>query len=287
MLRRGSSSALSWQPERMSEVNLAVEPLLAEARERAGLDDFGDPRFREGLEVLLATLDQHLVEDEFRAKQRESQLNRLVTRLQIQEAFNKHPEILDERIEKPMVVTGLPRSGTSALFNLLDADPDARGLLMWETVCPQPNEALQPGEADPRYTMIKEYFEANRDADFQKIHFVSADTPEECCVLHVYSFDGVQTGWEILLEPYCSWFKQHDLSFLYEEHHKHLKLLQWQRPRQALAAESSCPHVGAAGVAGRISRCVTGLGASRTAGRDGFDCKHDRSAVPDERRRAR
>ena len=109
-------------------------------------------------------------------------------------------------------------------------DPDARGLLMWETVCPQPNEALVPGETDPRYTMIKEYFEANRDAEFQKIHFVSADTPEECCVLHVYSFDGVQTGWEILLEPYCSWFKQHDLSFLYEEHHRHLKLLQWQRP---------------------------------------------------------
>ena len=156
----------------MSEVSFALDTLLSEARQRAGLEDFGDPRFQDGLEVLLETLDRHVLEDEFRAKQRETQLNRLVTRLQMQEAFTRHPEIAEEQIERPMIVTGLPRSGTSALFNLLDADPDARGLLMWETVFPQPNEDLSPGEVDPRYTMIKAYFEANRDADFQKIHFV-------------------------------------------------------------------------------------------------------------------
>ncbi|MEM1113040.1 MAG: sulfotransferase [Pseudomonadota bacterium] len=214
----------------MSEIDFASAALIDEAQAQAGLEDFGDARFHEGLEVLLETLDRHVKDDEFRAKQREMQLNRLVTRLQIQAAFSAHPEIEAEDILRPMVVTGLPRSGTSALFNLLDADPDARGLLMWEAVFPQPNEELAPGEIDPRYSMIKDYFEENRDADFQKIHFSSADTPEECCVLQVYSFDGVQTGWEILLEPYCSWFKQHDMSFLYEEHRRHLQLLQWQRP---------------------------------------------------------
>ncbi len=214
----------------MSKVTFYVEELLAEAKLKAGLDNFGNPRFREGLEILLETIDNHVKGDEYRNRQRNAVLGRLVTRLEIQEAFRMHPQILEQEVKQPIFVTGLPRSGTSALFNLLDSDPDARALLLWETSFPQPLEGLPAGVEDPRLRGTKEYLDSNRDPEMDKIHFTSADYPEECCLIQVLSFDGVATGWEYLQEPYHSWFKSHSLDFMYEEHRDHLKLLQWQRP---------------------------------------------------------
>lgn len=214
----------------MSKVTYVVDEMLAEARDRAGLENFGDPRFREGLEMLLESMDAYIRDDKYRSKQRETVLGRLVIRLQIQEAFRKYPEILEQEIKQPMFVTGLPRSGTSALFNLLNSDPDARGLLLWEINFPQPLEGLPPGAEDPRYLAMKQHMDATRDPEMDKIHHMAADNPDECCMLQAYSFDGVATGWEYLLEPYHSWLKNHRLGFLYEEHRNHLKLLQWQRP---------------------------------------------------------
>ncbi|MDP6978735.1 MAG: sulfotransferase [Myxococcota bacterium] len=214
----------------MSEVTFVVEDLLREAQEGAGLDNFGNPRFREGLEALAEMMDRYIEGDRLRQRHRQNVLGRLVTRLQIQEAFRKHPEIHDEKIERPMIVTGLPRSGTSALFNLLDSDPAARGLLLWEIHFPQPLEGRPSMEDDPRYQAMKKAIAAHRNPELDKIHYADADIPEECVLMQAYSFDGVNTGWEYLHEPYASWFKNHDLDFMYEEHRDHMKLLQWQRP---------------------------------------------------------
>lgn len=214
----------------MSKVNFNPTEILDTAQQRAGLSDFGDARFQQGLEVLLETMDNYITADEYREKQRETVIGRLVTRLQMQDALRRTPEIREQEIVAPMIVTGLPRSGTSALFNLLNSDPAARGLLLWETICPQPMPGLERGAEDPRFRAIADGIEANRNPEFDKIHYVTADMPEECCLLQVYSFDGVHTGWEYLQEPYHSWFKNHGLDFMYEEHRDHMKLLQWQRP---------------------------------------------------------
>jgi Sulfotransferase family len=214
----------------VSKVTFKLEEMLQEASQRAGLENFGNPRFREGLAVLLETMDDYVKGDNYRLQHRNTVLGRLVTRLEIQEAFRKHPEILEQEISKPIFVTGLPRSGTSALFNLLDSDPNSRGLLLWETAFPQPLEGLPEGAEDPRFRAMKEHMDANRNPEMDKIHYSGADVPEECCLLQVLSFDGVSTGWEYLQEPYHSWFKTHGLDFMYEEHRDHLKLLQWQRP---------------------------------------------------------
>ena len=112
-----------------------------------------------------------------------------------------------------MFLTGLPRSGTSALFNLLAADPAARPLLLWETQFPDPAVGLAPGEPDPRYLAVKAYYEdrTRKNPEFTKIHFASADTPEECVLLQALSLNGVHYGVEPLLEPYASWYRQQDL----------------------------------------------------------------------------
>jgi hypothetical protein len=152
--------------------------------------------------------------------------------LRVAEALRLHPEINERPISRPMVLTGLPRSGTSALFNLLGADPSARALLLWETQFPDPMEGLEAGASDPRHDAIEAYYEKSREEnpEFTKMHFASADTPEECVLLHAYSLSGVHIGTEIMLEPYHSWYPKQDLHGMYAYYRTLLQMLDWQRP---------------------------------------------------------
>jgi hypothetical protein len=191
----------------MSEVGFDPEDLIQEAKSATGLADFGPEDFREPLGVLCRTYDVNPWDERGRKRNRRRVLGLLATRLRVQEALRKHPEIRERPLSKPMVLTGLPRSGTSALFNLLAADPAARPLLLWETQFPDPPENLAAGETDPRYLGVKAYYEQSqkKNPEFTKIHFASADTPEECVLLHALSFSGVHHGVEVMLEPYASW----------------------------------------------------------------------------------
>jgi hypothetical protein len=131
-----------------------------------------------------------------------------------------------------MLLTGLPRSGTSALFNLLAADPAARALLLWETQFPDPMEGLAPAAPDPRHEAVRAYYEQahEKNPEFTKIHFASADTPEECVLLQAVSLHGVHHGVEVMLEPYGSWYRKQDLLPMYRYYKMLLQMLDWQRP---------------------------------------------------------
>ncbi len=82
-----------------------------------------------------------------------------------------------------MVLTGMPRSGTSALFNLLAADPAARPLLLWEATFPDPLEGLEPGKSDPRRDALAKVVaeQQKRNPDFTKIHFATPTRPRSAC----------------------------------------------------------------------------------------------------------
>jgi Sulfotransferase family len=157
----------------------------------------------------------------------------LATRLKVEAALAQHPEILARPVRQPVVLTGLPRSGTSALFSLLGADPAARPLRLWETQCPDPLP-LSPGTPDPRRAAIDAYYAQGREKrpEFTRIHFTSADTPEECVLLHAYAMHGVQMGVEIFVEPYASWYQAEaaDLRAMYAYQKRLMQLLDWQRP---------------------------------------------------------
>ena len=198
----------------MAEIEFSEQAALEEARKQTGLEDFGDEGFREGLRVLLETYSTTAGLSE---SGREMNWGRVVqllaTRLRVQKAFAEQPEILERSIRQPVYMTGLPRTGTSALFNLLGMDPSARPLLLWEGVFPDPPEGLSPGDADPRHVAMKETFARMREQnpDFTKIHFADADVPEECVMLLASSFENVHFGIEVLMEPYPSWFQERDL----------------------------------------------------------------------------
>jgi hypothetical protein len=213
--------------------DLSEASLLGEARAQAGLDDFGDERFREGLRVLLETYETTAnLSPAGRKRTRRRLVQLLATRLRVEEAWKRHPEVRALEIRSPVYLTGLPRTGTSALFNLLAADPRHRPLLLWEGLFPDPLKGLPAGAPDPRREALRKLNERDRqkNPDFDKVHYVTVDMPEECVLLTAHTFCDAQMGIEPLMEPYASWFQRQDLRPAYRYYADLLRLLQWQRP---------------------------------------------------------
>jgi tetratricopeptide (TPR) repeat protein len=205
--------------------------LLAEASAEAGLEDLGSGHLA-GLRMLLRTYAEQPYTERGRERNRRQLVRLLVTRLRVLDALRRHPEIRAREIRSPWFLTGLPRSGTSALFNLLAADPSARALLNWEARIPEPLEGLPPGAPDPRRAALAASYERGRaeNSEFVAMHYTSVDTPEECVLAMGSSFHGVQTGVEVMLEPYASWYRAQPLDELYAYYADVLRLIDWQRP---------------------------------------------------------
>ena len=216
----------------MSGVRFDASELCGEACAEAGLEDFGPQDFREGLLALCETYDANPFHETGRVRNRKQVLRWLVTRLRVVDALHRHPEITTRPIPRPWFLTGMPRSGTSALFNLLAAHPAARALLNWEARIPEPLEGLAPDAPDPRRAALAASYERGRaaNAEFAAVHFADVDTPEECALLLGSSFQGVQTGVEVMLEPYASWYRDQPRDALYAWHRKMVHVLDWQRP---------------------------------------------------------
>jgi hypothetical protein len=213
--------------------DLSESALLAEARAKTGLSDFGGEDFREGLRALLAMYySTARLTPRGRKVTRRRILELLTNRLYIQATLTKHPEIKDRPIRRPMYLTGLPRTGTSALFNLLAIDEASRPLLYWEGCYPYPIEGALPEEPDPRLVALRQSLERMRqkDPEFAKIHEVTADGPEECVQLLAHTLGGVQLGIEPLISPYREWFEKQDLRAPYAYYADLLRMLDWQRP---------------------------------------------------------
>ncbi|EUA51892.1 sulfotransferase family protein [Mycobacterium xenopi 3993] len=125
-----------------------VEDLHESATKVTGLDDFGsdEDNYREALTVLL---DSYRREADLTPLG--SKMNRfflrgaLVARLLSEAAWKQYPEHADVVIERPIFVTGLVRTGTTALHRLLGADPAHQGLQMWLAEYPQPRPPARPG----------------------------------------------------------------------------------------------------------------------------------------------
>jgi len=124
------------------------DALEAAATTQTGLSDFGDGGHREGLERLIDALRREAELTEIGEAIITAQLTGLLTsRLGVEETYRLHPEIAQEHVEGPIFVVGLPRTGTTALSQLLSADPQIRFLRMWESGSPVP-----PPEAATQYT---------------------------------------------------------------------------------------------------------------------------------------
>jgi len=135
------------------DVQLDETVVLDLARQATGLSDFGDDDFRPRLRLWLSCAEADTGLSKLgRATIFGMGVRYATQRLRVEDLVRRHPEILDLPIERPLVVAGLPRSGTTHLQNFLAADPQLRSLPYWEAIrpAPAPDEIRQPGEDDPR-----------------------------------------------------------------------------------------------------------------------------------------
>jgi hypothetical protein len=216
----------------MTDPAFDLPTLLAEASATTGLTDFGPNDFQEGLQKLIKTYTTNGFDERGVKRNRKRLVKLLQVRLRMEAAWKQHPEIRDVSIKAPMFLTGLPRTGTSALLNLLSQDPAARPLKLWEGMSPDPLVGNPPEADDPRYIGLKQFYEEahKKNPGFDKIHYTTADTPEECIHLLNHTFQDVQFGLETMMEPYGSWFQQQDHMPSYRYYADILRMLQWQRP---------------------------------------------------------
>ncbi len=155
--------------------------LLNAAHIAAGLTDFGDPTFRDGLAVLLDAIDCEASLNAAGRMAHELRLTGyLAERLRIQDWYRRHPEIAAERIEGPILIAGLPRTGTTALSHLLAADPDTRSLQMWESQSPTPPPERATYATDPRIAEAEaRNAPLQNDPDFRRMYDATATSPTE------------------------------------------------------------------------------------------------------------
>lgn len=206
--------------------------VLAEARRRAGRDDFGDEGFREPLRVLLDALDREAgLHPGGRAAQRARIVESLVTRLRVQDHLERHPEILDEELGAPVVVVGLARTGTTMLQRLLASDPDACALLWWEARSPAPFPGSRWRERDPRVADARRQVRQILEAvpELAAIHPWDPEGPDEEILLLEHTFLSLVPESGANLPGYRAWLTHQDLAPGYAYLKRLLQFLQWQK----------------------------------------------------------
>lgn len=213
--------------------SFAVDSLQAEARERTGLSDFGDPDFLEPLAVLAQSLDReanlHAVG---RATQAERLVESLCVRLRLEQAWKTEPAIARERIDDPLVIIGLPRSGTTWLHRLLATDPALTAVLWWEcrSPAPWPDSDWRRG-GEPRipdaHAQVKAILEAQ--PELAAIHPWDPEGPDEEILLLEHSFRSHVPESGADLPSYRAWLDHADLMPGYRFLQRLLRYLQWQK----------------------------------------------------------
>mgnify|MGYP001168359469 FL=1 len=167
-----------------SRSELSPEAVLEEASLRArNLTDTGDEQFTEGLNRLSESLEEEARLNPIgRMIARERAVLSTVNRLNYIEDRKAHPEIAQEKIIAPVVVVGMPRTGSTILHDILAQDPDSRAPLTWETMFPSPPPEPETFENDPRIEACDATFPGVdlQIPAFKAMHPMGARLSQEC-----------------------------------------------------------------------------------------------------------
>lgn len=205
-----------------------VEDLHASASKITGLADFGNDDYLDGLEVLLAAYAGEAALTPMGNRVARAFLRgALVARLMSEAAWQRHPEHADVRIERPVFVTGLPRTGTTALHRLLTADPAHQGLEVWLTEMPQPRPPRDTWAENPFFQAVQSGYEKHHveHPEFMGVHYMSADMVEECWQLLRQSMRSISFECLAHLPTYSTWLDAQDWRPAYRRHRRNLQLI--------------------------------------------------------------
>ncbi|UVE17442.1 sulfotransferase [Pseudomonas sp. LS44] len=212
--------------------DLTVDNLLASAIERAkGLNNFGDDNYRQALQALLDALaaDAELSQTGLYLMQ-ERLVGQLVNRLVMEDYLSRYPEITQIELDDPLVIVGLPRTGTTMLQRTLAVDPRFYSAAWWETRYPAPLEGETLAVPAKRIAQAKAEVELMAEAIPQilAIHPLDAVLCDEEFMLMEHSFLCAMDAYANV-PSYTRWLDQQDQRPVYTQLKRMLQFLQWQK----------------------------------------------------------
>lgn len=210
------------------------DPALHEAARKAtGLSDFGDDHYREGLDRLIESFAGDLTADDAtRAHCFSLTLPGLVGRLHSEHGWREQPACLEASIRRPLVIAGIPRTGTTALHNLLSLDPRFQQLESWII----PNPIVRPPRdvwrRHPLHRAAVERAEALAASSprVASVHGIAPDEPDECLLLMMQSFVTNQLPSLLDLPRYDAWYLAQDEAESYRRLADNLRLIGFAEP---------------------------------------------------------
>ena len=238
---RLANRVLSRLGSRTFRGSLDESSLIEAAEERTGLLDLGDASFRQPMRVLLRSIDEEArLHPVGRFITRERLVGTLATRMRLEELVRRHPRIESERVPRPIVIVGLPRTGTTLLHRLLASDARVRALASWEALAPVP---LDPSGADAeeRQKRIASAQRAEKGLrwmapDFFAVHPIDALAPEEDVLLLDLAFRSTVPESTLRVPTYASWLEEQDQRPAYRYMKRVLQALWWQRSAEGESA---------------------------------------------------
>jgi hypothetical protein len=223
---------------------MSYEKILEAAALQAETKSFGDEAlFGPALRKLVGAVAEEAACEPIRLWRSAAQwMALLATRAKITALLERHPEIREVPLPRPIFIVGLPRTGTTLLHNLLSGHPAHRAPRLWEMRSP-----VRPDGADASWedVSIKEAQSVldllySTVPEFRSIHPMNATWPDECSWLFRHSFATMVYPFTYRIPSYAEWLCEIDMAPYYEHYRLQLQILQWRAPSRRLVLKDPC-----------------------------------------------
>ncbi len=221
---------------------LNAEQLMAQARHKTGLSDFGDEFFVIPLKNIIEDANEHTPFHAMGKFLYEEKLKmNLVNRLWAQYWLKKEPSI-QKALPPAVMITGLQRTGTTFLQRLLGSLPEFRGVISWEIVNPVPTSKKKSYYG--KYQAWLSLFALNYiNPELRSIHSVSYDSLDEEVVLMEHAFMSSVNEAAMTVPNYALWLEKQDQKKAYNDLKMWLQFLIWRKPADRFLLLKSPHHM--------------------------------------------
>jgi len=206
---------------------MSVESVLADARAATGLDDFGAMDFVPRLALMLRSAEEDGLNGMGRMLFRNDMVRYASNRLRVEDLVRQHPEILDIRIDRPIIILGMPRTGTTHLVNMIASDKRLRSMPYWESLQPVPDPArpdTRLADAEAAWAMLDAVLPMQKN-----VHELSPHHIHEEIELQMLDFSSYMIEWGSRPFRWRDWYLSNDQTSSYRYLRKVLQVLTFLR----------------------------------------------------------
>jgi hypothetical protein len=215
-------------------VSLEPNELIATAQANTKLQDFGrDDTWRTGFHKLLDAVKAMNGPPILQSAVRRTVLGHLETRLRLTEEARVHPQIVSQTIEKPLIVIGLPRTGTTITYDLMALDPLSRTPREWEWYMPWPATDAATFTTDPRIGIVQAMYRQWLDhaPELETIQRFDCTQPGECNHGMCHHFASTNFWADYGVPDFLRWLRDEVPEGQYLTHKRLLQGFQWKGPK--------------------------------------------------------